>query len=291
MKRYALLLAAALSVPGFAQDQIALRTEVVMQDSVEDPPAIVKRVAPRYPQTAKNENAEGTVWLKVYVNERGKPASVEVLRSPRSDLAEAATEAAMRFEFTPGKVKGKPVGVWVTIPFKFTLEESETKLDFPEGSPSVEHIAMALSNLGITVQPIRYSLPYEHRIVISLEVYRNGERTATHTAQFLQRANENSLVLTLKKEDGKLTSGMSTGTASSSSSRLFPPLSFGTHKAVLYQTLDDVHLVMNKKSPFYIFAADPNEVGTISNGNADSYIKRYPLVVVFSAELKPKEGK
>lgn len=48
---------------------------------------------------------------------------------------------------------------------------------------------------------------------------------------------------------------------------------------------------MNKKSPFSVFAADPNEVGTISNGNADSYIKRYPLVVVFSAELKPKERK
>lgn len=287
MKLLILVMIAILAVPGFAQEQVAHLTEAVKKDTVDEPPAIVKRVSPKYPRTAQEEKAEGTVWLKVFVNEHGKPTSVEVTQSSRKDFSESAREAVMQFEFTPGKRKSNPVGVWVTIPFKFTLQESEAKIEFPEGPPTSEQIAMALSTLGIRVQPFRYTLPYEHRVIFTMDVYRDRKKESTFTGSFLQRANENSLVLTFRSEEGKLTAGIS----NPNTTRTFPSLNLGPNKALLYQNLDDVHVTMNRKSAFYVFAADPKMVESIKNGNEEAYIKRYPLVVVFSVELKATEGK
>jgi len=33
--------------------------------------------------------------------------------------------AAKEYRFTPSEIKGKPVAVWVTIPFKFKLAEKK----------------------------------------------------------------------------------------------------------------------------------------------------------------------
>lgn len=271
----------------FAQEQIAFRPAAVRQDTVDEPPTVVKQVSPVYPQSAQEERAEGVVWLRVFVNEHGKPAAAEVLKSPRDDFAEAAKQAVMQFEFTPGKLKDKPVGVWVSIPFKFKLQESEAKLEFPQGGLTPDQIARALSSLGIHVQPVRYTLPYEHRISVTVDVYRNGKKDTTYVGTLLQRAKEVSMVVTCRNDGGKLTVAISNENAS----RTYAVGDLGSNNAVLYQELEDVHLMMNKRSAFYVVAAAVDAVGTIRGGNAEAYIKKYPLVVVLSAELKPKEAK
>ncbi len=254
---------------------------------VDEPPVVVKSVAPAYPPSALAERAEGVTWLKVLVSKEGKPTAVEVLKSPREDFSEAAKAAALKFAFKPALLKHKPVAVWVSIPFKFSLKESEAKLEFPEGSLTTDLIAMALTNLGVHLQPFRYSLPYEHRITFTMEVYRNGKKEATHSGTFLQRANENTMVLTFRNDEGKLTVGIS----NANTSRRFPMVHLGQHMATLFQDLHEVHLAMNTMSAFYVFAANVDAIGSIKDGKPEDYIKKYPLVLVFSAELKPKEGK
>jgi protein TonB len=88
-------------------------------------PAIVKHVAPKYPALAKKAGIEGEVWLKIWVREDGKVETVEIQKRSGTDVGfeEAVIEAAKQFEFEPAVMRGKPVAVWVAIPFRFKLKK------------------------------------------------------------------------------------------------------------------------------------------------------------------------
>lgn len=105
---------------------------VVAFADLTEKPAETKRVAPVYPELAKRASIEGTVVVKVLVNTTGTVENVEVLKS-HPLLDEAAIDAAKQFEFTPGKVRGEAVKVWVSIPFNFKLE-ADRQITSPEGN-------------------------------------------------------------------------------------------------------------------------------------------------------------
>jgi TonB family protein len=88
-------------------------------------PAIIKHVAPQYPQLAKKAGIEGEVWVKVWIRKDGTVETAEVQKRSQTNVGfeEAAIEAAKQFEFEPALVQGKPVAVWVAIPFHFSLKE------------------------------------------------------------------------------------------------------------------------------------------------------------------------
>jgi periplasmic protein TonB len=83
-----------------------------------------------YPKAALEKGIEGTVYVKVWVDETGVVKKAEVLKSDAPALDAAAVEAAKGWTFSPALSKeSKPVGVWLTLPFKFKLEAKEK----PEG--------------------------------------------------------------------------------------------------------------------------------------------------------------
>ena len=89
---------------------------------VEKEPQVVRSVKPKYPEVARLAGIEGTVWLKILVGKDGKPKKVVVLKEvPKGMFAEAASEAAMHFLFTPAIMNAGPVSCWVAIPFKFSI--------------------------------------------------------------------------------------------------------------------------------------------------------------------------
>ena len=94
---------------------------------VDEMPAPITQVQPKYPETAAKAKLEGTVWLKLLVNKLGKIDSVIVLR-PSATLAElerAAVDAAKQWVFKPATQKGIPVAVWAAIQVKFKLSSSK----------------------------------------------------------------------------------------------------------------------------------------------------------------------
>jgi TonB family protein len=92
----------------------------------EDPmPTLVKRADPKYPDAALKAKIQGTVYIQALVNTEGKVAEVKVIKSDAKELDSAAIDAAKNFVFEAAKAKGKPVATWVTIPFKFRLEEKK----------------------------------------------------------------------------------------------------------------------------------------------------------------------
>lgn len=76
-----------------------------------------------YPEQAKQDSVEGTVYVQFVVAETGDVTNVEVLRGPRADLNDAAVAVVKQMpRWKPGRQRGKPVPVFYNLPIRFSLE-------------------------------------------------------------------------------------------------------------------------------------------------------------------------
>lgn len=90
---------------------------------VDEIPELLKQTPIVYPENARKNEVEGTVALRLHVDEKGKVDSVRVLSST-PELAEfekVAIAAVKSWEFKPAKRKGVPVPSWVAQTIKFKL--------------------------------------------------------------------------------------------------------------------------------------------------------------------------
>ncbi len=77
----------------------------------------------RYPEQAKKDGIQGTVFVGYIVNKAGKVESVEVESSAHPLLdAEAVRVVAAMPDWTPGTQRGKAVDVRLVVPIKFSLK-------------------------------------------------------------------------------------------------------------------------------------------------------------------------
>jgi len=84
-------------------------------------PVAIKQVAPKYPDFVKKRGIEGKVWLQCVVDKNGNVGKIEVLKSVLPQLDDEAKNALKKWKFEPAKSGGKPVAVWVKLPFEFKL--------------------------------------------------------------------------------------------------------------------------------------------------------------------------
>lgn len=75
-----------------------------------------------YPEIAKRAGVQGRVYVKAFVDENGNVTKVEVLKGIGAGCDEAAMEAVRKTKFKPGKQRGKPVKVQVSVPIVFKLQ-------------------------------------------------------------------------------------------------------------------------------------------------------------------------
>lgn len=81
--------------------------------------AIQKNVV--YPAFARETGVRGLVVVQVFVNKSGRVSEMVILKGATADLNHAATEAIRRTRFLPASQRGRPVGVWISIPVAFRL--------------------------------------------------------------------------------------------------------------------------------------------------------------------------
>lgn len=74
-----------------------------------------------YPPMAKEAEIEGKVIIRVQVDKTGHYVKHIVIKDPHPILTKAVTDKISNLNFTPGIQAGKPIKVWVTIPFDFKL--------------------------------------------------------------------------------------------------------------------------------------------------------------------------
>jgi periplasmic protein TonB len=77
---------------------------------------------PVYPALSRRMGEEGKVVLRVFVNEEGLPAKVE-LRTPSgfSRLDSVALETVRQWKFVPARRGDQAVAAWVLVPISFSL--------------------------------------------------------------------------------------------------------------------------------------------------------------------------
>jgi len=82
--------------------------------------AIQKKIV--YPEIAKRAGVEGKVYVLAFVDESGIVTKAQIIKGIGAGCDEAALDAVRRTKFTPGKQRGKPVKVQVSIPILFKLQ-------------------------------------------------------------------------------------------------------------------------------------------------------------------------
>ncbi len=75
-----------------------------------------------YPEIAKRAGIEGKVYVLAFVDETGNVTKAEIIKGLGAGLDDAALNAVKATKFKPGKQRGKPVKVQVSIPIVFKLQ-------------------------------------------------------------------------------------------------------------------------------------------------------------------------
>jgi periplasmic protein TonB len=80
----------------------------------------------KYPEEAKKNKIEGTVFISFVVDENGKVKNVKTVKSVHPLLDKEAVRVASQMPvWTPGKQSGKTVKVLFNLPVKFSLENDK----------------------------------------------------------------------------------------------------------------------------------------------------------------------
>ncbi|MDH3251937.1 MAG: energy transducer TonB [Ignavibacteria bacterium] len=82
-------------------------------------PSLIRFATPTYPEAARSARLQGEVKVRVQISTEGKPMQVRIVDSTNPLFNEAAIEAIMKSEFSPGMMAKGPVTSWVTIPIYF----------------------------------------------------------------------------------------------------------------------------------------------------------------------------
>lgn len=88
---------------------------------VRTPPVLLFQVPPVYTDAARRQGLQGEVVLAVQVDERGSPASIQVVRSLEPGLDQRAVEAVRKWRFRPALLDAQPVPEVVRVQVGFHL--------------------------------------------------------------------------------------------------------------------------------------------------------------------------
>lgn len=90
---------------------------------VDQPPRIIRKLAPLYPFSAKRKSIQGKVTLRFIVTKQGKVIEPSVVKAdPEGIFENSAIKAILRWRFKPAIKDGRAVDVVIIAPVKFELK-------------------------------------------------------------------------------------------------------------------------------------------------------------------------
>ncbi|MCK6604411.1 MAG: energy transducer TonB [Ignavibacteriaceae bacterium] len=146
--------------------------------------SIIKKVV--YPENAKKNGTEGTVFLGITVDEQGNIIKTEVLKSVDKELDNAALAAVKSVKFTPGEKGGKKVKVKLTLPIAFKLngadKKKDAKLDKDDVYITAEKMPEPVGGMEAILKRVVYPAEamkkqQEGKVVLSTVINENGDAT------------------------------------------------------------------------------------------------------------------
>src|SRR3990172_8806793 len=99
-------------------------TYFVAVEEMPEPIGGIKAIQEKiiYPEIAKRAGVEGKVYVLAFVDEEGIVTKAQIIKGIGAGCDEAALDAVLKTRFKPGKQRGKPVKVQVSIPIVFKLQ-------------------------------------------------------------------------------------------------------------------------------------------------------------------------
>jgi TonB family protein len=88
-----------------------------------EPPKLIKKVEPVYPEDAKKAKVSGVVILGVRTDKQGHVKNAMVYKSKDPLLVQPSIDAVKQWEYEPLYVKGEPADAVFTVTVTFKLEE------------------------------------------------------------------------------------------------------------------------------------------------------------------------
>ncbi|MBM3783433.1 MAG: energy transducer TonB [Acidobacteria bacterium] len=88
---------------------------------VSTPPQLIYRVEPEYSDQARQARFNGSVLLRIVVDEQGRPRDIEVVRGAGLGLDERAIQAVEKWRFRPARRGSRTVPVPATVEVNFRL--------------------------------------------------------------------------------------------------------------------------------------------------------------------------
>lgn len=135
----------------------------------------------KYPPKAAKDSIQGRVVVKFVVDSLGYVGVVRVVRSVSKDLdAEAVRVVKTLPRFAPGRMFGKPVNVWYTLPVTFKLQDIleqekpkdvEVRAEFPGGKEALNQF---LEN-NIKYPPKAAKKRIQGRVEVAFWIDRSGK--------------------------------------------------------------------------------------------------------------------
>lgn len=97
---------------------IAFASFIFAQEMVQPKP--LESIIPIYPKEAMENDIEGTVILKCFIDKTGNVTDIEILKGVPS-LNDSAIDAVQNVKFSPAKKGNKILSSSVVIPIKYKL--------------------------------------------------------------------------------------------------------------------------------------------------------------------------
>lgn len=94
---------------------------VFSQSEVDTKVQLLAKPKPSYTDSARQNNVQGTVRLRVVFSADGSVGNVSPIQGLSHGLTEQAIAAARRINFVPARKDGRPVSVAVTVEYNFSV--------------------------------------------------------------------------------------------------------------------------------------------------------------------------
>ena len=77
----------------------------------------------RYPEAAEQNNIQGTVVVKCFINKKGEVVETEVIEPIDESLDKEAKRVLKRIPLAPAQKDGEPVNSWLEFPVRFRISD------------------------------------------------------------------------------------------------------------------------------------------------------------------------
>ncbi len=130
-----------------ARGSVSVGLQYLLEDGMTPPSVKPSSPSIEYPEPALLMGMEGSVAVKLLVDEAGSVAEVNVVSSSDSIFTRQALEGVRKFQFVPASIEGKPTELWLRMDIGFTTEDSwSTAFRGGEGGGAEEGWAVVADN-------------------------------------------------------------------------------------------------------------------------------------------------